>query len=375
MKRIPFLRPNLARKEKYLDYLAQIDQLRIYSNFGPLNTLFEERLLTKLFAEKGALLTVANATLGLMIAFAHSRRAGGRYAVMPSFTFAATAQAALWCGLTPYFIDIDPGTWCSDITILKTTVKKLGSEVALIVPYATFGTAIDLSPYAELHNEGIPVVIDAAASVGTTTDDRHFGIDFPGITVFSLHATKAFPIGEGGIIYGGKSSQIAQLRQAANFGFTAARESTMLGLNAKLSEFHAAVGLATLDQFEEKKSARQTVHMWYQDLFEQQGLFSKGWCLQKTHGSIAHQFVPALCPQGINNLAIIEALDRANIEARTYFRPACHQQPMFTSFPRSSMAVTERIAERIVSLPLWEEMADTDVERAVAALSTVGATR
>lgn len=368
MRRIPFLRPNLARKEKYLDYLAQIDQSRIYSNFGPLNTLFEERLLTKLFAEKGALLTVANATLGLMLAFAHSRRAGGRYAVMPSFTFAATAQAALWCGLTPYFIDIDPETWCSDIAILKATVKKLGSEVALIVPYATFGTAIDLSPYAELHNEGIPVVIDAAASVGTTTGDRHFGIDFPGITVFSLHATKAFPIGEGGIIYGGQSSQIAQLRQAANFGFTNARESAQLGLNAKLSELHAAVGLATLDEFPAKKAQRQQVYAWYENLFEQHGLLERGWRFQKTSGSVAHQFVPVLCPENMNNIHIIETLNRSEIEARTYFCPSCHQQQLFTTYPKATMTVTDAIAVRSVSLPLWEEMAHSDVERIVAAL-------
>ena len=94
MKRIPFLRPNLVKKESYLDYLAQIDQSRIYSNFGPLNSLFEKNLLASLFAGKGDLLTVANATLGLMLAFAHYRRTGGRYAVMPSFTFAAAPQAA-----------------------------------------------------------------------------------------------------------------------------------------------------------------------------------------------------------------------------------------------------------------------------------------
>lgn len=368
MKRIPFLRPNLARKEKYQGYLAQIDQSRIYSNFGPLNTLFEELLLAKLFAEKGALLTVANATLGLMLAFAHSRRAGGCYAVMPSFTFAATAQAALWCGLTPYFIDIDPETWCSDIAILKATVKKLGSEVALIVPYATFGTAIDPSPYAEFHKEGIPVVIDAAASVGTTTDNRHFGVDFPGITVFSLHATKAFPIGEGGIIYCGKSSQITQLRQAANFGFTSARESTQLGLNAKLSELHAAVGLATLGEFPIKKARRQQVYAWYENLFDQHGLLERGWRFQKINGSVAHQFVPALCPENMSNLHIIEMLNRADIEARTYFRPTCHQQQLFTTCPKTTMTVTDAIAARSVSLPLWEEMSTSDVERIVVTL-------
>jgi len=368
MKRIPFLRPNLVKKEAYLDYLAQIDQSRIYSNFGPLNSLFEERLLTRLFAGKGSLLTVANATLGLMLAFAHCRRAGGRYAVMPSFTFAATAQAALWCGLTPYFVDIDPDTWCVDPTDLRTAVKKLGADVALVVPYATFGTSIDLSCYTELHNDGIPVAVDAAASLGTTNDDHHFGTGFPGAIVFSLHATKAFPVGEGGIIYSGDATLTAKLRQSANFGFSAVRESTQLGLNAKLSEFHAAVALATLDEFAEKKVLRQQVHQWYRELFAQHRLLDKGWCFQQVSGSVAYQFVPVLCPKNINNLTIIKALNHADIEARTYFRPACHQQPLFSPFPRSAMTVTDAISSRVVSLPLWEEMARTDVEGIVAAL-------
>jgi dTDP-4-amino-4,6-dideoxygalactose transaminase len=371
MKRIPFLRPNLVHLDSYTPYLAQIDESRIYSNYGPLNTLFEQRLLNQFFAGRGALTTVANATLALMLAISLIRRPGGRYALMPSFTFAATPLAAMWCGLEPYFIDIEADSWCIDNRLVEQTLAELGTDVAVVVPYATFGTGTDLSYYSSLHSSGTPVVVDAAASVGTTLGNQHFGIDFPGAVIYSLHATKAFPIGEGGLVHSGDASLVAKLRQAANFGFTAARESALLGLNAKLSEFHAAVGLATIDQFSEKKSTRQQVYGWYRDQLDQQGLLTKGWGLQKTHGSIAHQFVPVLCPQGTNNLAVIDALDRANIEARTYFRPACHQQPSFSSFPRSSMAVTDSVAARSVSLPLWEEMPQSDVIRVLAALSTV----
>lgn len=370
MRRIPFLRPNLVRYESYAPYLAKIDESRIYSNYGPLNTQFEQRLLSQLFSGHGALTTVANATLGLMLAFAHYRRPGGRYAVMPSFTFAATPQAALWAGLTPYFVDIDPETWCMNQENLRAAVEKLGSEVALVVPYATFGAAIDLSIYAEMHQAGLPVVVDAAASVGTTWREQHFGTNFPGTIIFSLHATKAFPVGEGGIVYSGNSSPISQMREAANFGFTSARESAQLGLNAKLSELHAAVGLATLDEFEKKKARRREIYMWYEQLFQKSRLLEKGWRFQKASGAVAHQFVPALCPENRNNQEIVEALNRADIEARTYFRPACHQQPLFAGFPRSTLMVTDAIAARSVSLPLWEEMSHSDVERIVTALVT-----
>lgn len=369
MRPIQFLRPNLVRKEAYLNYLAQIDQSRIYTNFGPLNSLFEERLLSELFGSTGSVMTVANATLGLMLAFAHCRRSSGRYAIMPSFTFVATGQAALWCGLTPYFVDVDPDNWCIDTGQLRVAIEKLGSEIALVVPYATFGTAMDLSAYEELCKDGIPVVVDAAASLGTTAGEQHFGHGFPGAIVFSLHATKAFPVGEGGVIYSDSAPLIAKLRQAANFGLSAAGGSTVLGLNAKLSEFHAAVGLATLDEFASKKSARQQIYDWYKELFEAYGLLERGWRFQEVAGSVAYQFVSVLSPPTINNWAVVKILERFDIQARTYFRPACHQHRPFAECPRSLMAVTESVSTRIVNLPLWEDMTRGDVDHITRTLA------
>ncbi len=371
-KRVPFLRPNLVRHETYTAYLDEIDATHIYSNFGPLNTRFEQRLLDEFFSSQEALTTVANATLGLMLAISLCRGPGKRYAILPSFTFAATPLAAMWCGLQPYFVDIDPETWCLDENQVEKTLKDLGDEVAVIMPYATFGTGIDLSRYAAWHNAGVPVVVDAASSLGTVINGRHFGSGFPGAVVFSLHATKSFPIGEGGVVYSGDSDLIVRLRQAANFGFTPDRVSHRLGLNAKLSELHAAVGLATLDAFSEKKALRQHVDQWYRELFEEYSLIQSGWSFQRTTGTLVRQFVPALCPPSQTNQAILNILDMNNIEARTYFRPACHEQPTFSGFPHSSLSVTESVARRIVSLPLWEDMKREDVNLVTAALAEVG---
>lgn len=374
-KHIPFLRPNLVRREAYAAYLDQIDDSHVYSNYGPLNTRFEQRLLDEFFAGQGSLTTVANATMGLMLAISLCRRPKARYALMPSFTFAATPLAAMWCGLEPYFIDIDPDGWHLDIQQVEQTIKHLGSDVAVLIPYATFGSDIDLSRYAAWHDAGVPVVVDAASSLGTRGDKLHFGQGFPGTVVFSLHATKSFPIGEGGVVYSSNSESIARLRRAANFGFTSERVCNLPGLNAKLSEMHAAVGLATLDTFNEKKSLRQRVDHWYHDLFEEHALTKSGWRFQRTTGTMARQFVPAMCPQALTNQTIVDLLEQENIEARTYFRPACHQQPQFSSFPKSSLQTTESVAERIVSLPLWEDMEHEDVVRVVTTLAKTGANR
>lgn len=134
---------------------------------------------------------------------------------------------------------------------LEHTVKQLGDEVAVIVPYATFGTAIDLSLYNRLMQQGVPVVIDAASSFGTKTleEATHFGKGFGGAVVFSFHATKSFGIGEGGLVYSMDQELIKRIRQAGNFGFSSNRESVIQGLNSKMSEYTAAIALATLDQF------------------------------------------------------------------------------------------------------------------------------
>ncbi|MCU6339864.1 DegT/DnrJ/EryC1/StrS family aminotransferase, partial [Enterobacter quasiroggenkampii] len=131
----------------------------------------------QMFGDIGAAVTVHNATLGLMLAISQSKRPRGKYAVMPSFTFAATPLAAEWCGLEPYFLDIEPDDWQMNRAQLRVTVERLGEQIAVVVPYATFGSAIDLSIYDNLLQEGIPVVIDAAASFGTTVaeDAAQFG--------------------------------------------------------------------------------------------------------------------------------------------------------------------------------------------------------
>src|SRR5436309_1809772 len=109
MQRLPLIAPNPPRLADYRDALERIERSGIYSNFGPEARRFEEAATARLFGGRGASLTVANATLGLMIALKDAvGEGGGRLAVMPALTFAATAEAAWWAGLTPLVCDVDP---------------------------------------------------------------------------------------------------------------------------------------------------------------------------------------------------------------------------------------------------------------------------
>ena len=295
MYKIPFLKPNLVKKEAYLEYLSQIDESRLYSNYGPLNGLFEHRVLKEYFRGEGALTTVSNATIGLMLAISQTKRPNGRYALMPSFTFPATPLAAMWCGLEPFFIDIRHDDWCMDETILTETLDRLGDQTACIVTYATFGTCLNLSRYEALHRSGTPVVIDAASSFGASSDGGYFGRGFSGPVVYSFHATKPFGIGEGGLVYSADQDLISRLRQAGNFGFSSDRVSVIQGLNSKLSEYAAALALATLDAFHEKRKIRQRIYQWYMNQFQNADLFSQGWRPQPS----AFEFTPVLASVAI----------------------------------------------------------------------------
>jgi dTDP-4-amino-4,6-dideoxygalactose transaminase len=374
MFEIPFLRPNLVKKERFISNFEKIEQTRIYSNYGPLNNLFEERVITQMFDGTGSAVTVQNATIGLMLSISQSKRPKGKYAVMPSFTFAATPLAAEWCGLQPYFLDIEPENWQMNREQLDQTVKLLGDEIAVIVPYATFGTAIELSVYNMLLQQGIPVVIDAASSFGTITPEEaaHFGKGFGGAVVFSFHATKSFGIGEGGLVYSMDQDLIKRIRQAGNFGFSSSRESVIQGLNSKMSEYTAAIALATLDQFKAVQENRRTIYEYYLQELLQADLLERGWSTQKKQGSVVDQFISILSPNSYSNREVVELLASNSIEARTYFSPACHQQKQFQSYPHSTLHVTEYIAKHIVSLPLWEELDEIIVQRIVKILGSLG---
>ncbi|SFK72054.1 dTDP-4-amino-4,6-dideoxygalactose transaminase [Paenibacillus sp. 1_12] len=361
MIKIPFLRPNLVKQETLIPYLSEIESSRIYSNFGPLNTRFEQRVMNEYFDELGAVTTVNNATIGLVLALSQSKRPKGKYVLMPSFTFAATPLAAIWCGLEPFFVDTCSDDWCMDEKILSESLQILGDQVAAVIPYATFGTNMNLNFYQQIHESGIPVVVDAAASFGATENQNHFGKGFPGCVVFSFHATKSFGVGEGGLIYSANRELISKIRQAENFGFSTSRETTLLGLNGKISEYTAAIALSTLDIFDQKIKARQQIYTWYLEQLDQKDLLRNGWTVQKTAGEIPYQFMSICCPDSQKNGDIIHTLVSQNIEARTYFSPPCHQHPLFIGYPHTPLPVTETISKRIVSLPLWEEMTNRDV--------------
>ena len=213
-------------------------------------------MLDRFFGGEGACTTICNATIGLMLAIkeAIGEQPAGQFALMPTFTFAAAAHAALWCGLTPLLCDIHPTNWAADPAAELEMLSRYAGKIAIVMPYATFGYPIDLEHYKQLAAQlGVPVVVDAAASLGTFDEHGHgFGSGFAGSVVYSMHATKSFAVGEAGLIYSADKDRIARIRIMSSFGFGEPRTATMAGLNGKLSEVNALLGRLRLTRLRQR---------------------------------------------------------------------------------------------------------------------------
>ena len=377
---IPFIRPSPPRLSALGADLAEIERSGIFTNYGPINARFERDLAERMFDGLGDCLTVCNATIGLMMAMravtgrdaagSWALRPRGRLALMPSFTFAAAAQAADWVGLVPLFCDVDGDDWSACAEAEERLIARYGDEIAVIVPYATFGNCIDLDRYARLSDRtGIPVVVDAAASLGSLDmAGRGFGAGFPHPVVFSMHATKTFATSEGGVIHCGDRALLETLRLMGNFGFGAPRSATMPGLNAKLGEVAALLALTRLRDFEEVVRHREALAARYRALLPDHRF-------QRMRGRrCAHQFMPVRPPPELDGDrdAIVAGLAVEGVGAAAYFAPHVAEQPFFRSRSLAGdLSVTAQLSRSMLALPLWDEMTPDTVEAVCAALRRV----
>jgi len=375
MTYLPLIAPNPPRLSLQGAALRRVEASGIFSNNGPEVQRFEQDATQALFDGKGASLAVANATLGLMIAIRHA--AGptlGRLALMPALTFAATAQAAHWAGLVPLVCDIDPEDWGACAKAEERLLVQHGDRIAVIVPYATFGNAIDLDRYAWLQSRfGVGVVIDAASSLGTR-DDRGlgFGADAPFATVFSMHATKTFAVAEGGLIHHGDPAAIETLRAMANFGFQGSRSATLPGLNAKLPEVLAVMANAKLGGFEAVCAHRTALETAYRDALD-------GVAVQRVSGHRrAIQFMGAMLPPELTGRRtdVVAALAADGIGVGQYFSPHLGQQPWVrANAVIEPTPVADLIADRMLSLPITDAMTVEDARHIARRLHAACATQ
>jgi dTDP-4-amino-4,6-dideoxygalactose transaminase len=334
--------PDLPAPAEYLPLLEKIRENGWYSNFGPLVRRLESRLLTTIGASGESCVTCCNATAGLSAALLATGRTDR--VLLPAFTFPASLGAVRAAGMTPIVADVDAENWTLGGDMLDTALAETGASAVVLV--APFG--IKRGWEAELaicRQRGVTVVIDNASGLGGPRPPKAFGEQV--FEVFSMHATKPFAVGEGGAILAHRTHDAA-LRSALNFALSSHVEpgGPVWGFNGKMSEFHAAVGIAQLNRFWDIVSRRQAFAAIYRDRLAS---YPEVVCPQDMN-SAPWQFFPVLLPSVAAAERFIETTAAAGVEIRRYYRPSLSRWPETRCF--ESCTVAEDLADRMCVLPI-----------------------
>ena len=359
----PVGRPRLPDAAALTPYLREIDANRYYSNYGPLVQRFQERLTaaTRFVGDDaGVVVTCANATLGLAAALiAHGVRTGD-LCVMPAWTFVASPLAARLAGMTPYFGDVDEADWTLTPAAAERAVAAAPGRVGAVMVVAPFGRPVEAAPWDDFAKAtGLPVVIDAAAGFDTVEAGK-------AAVVVSLHATKVFGIGEGAFIASTDRALIGAIARTCNFGFLGSRETRVPAFNAKMSEYHAAVGLAALERWPETRGDFQRVAAAYRRHLADLAV--------TPIDGLGQRWVAATCVVRFADATAAEiaaGLAAAGIETRSWWNRGCHREALFIDAPRTDLPVTEALARSTLGLPCYGDLADSDIAAICAAIGRV----
>jgi dTDP-4-amino-4,6-dideoxygalactose transaminase len=344
--------PELPELSAIAPYLQRIDENRWYSNFGPLVRELESRLATTFPRDSEQALhvvTVSTATAGIELALRALELPPGAPVLVPAVTFVATAVAALSAGLMPIVADVDARSWLLTPAIATDALKR--AAIRAVVPVATFGCPQNTQGWDEFHQRtGVPVVIDAAAGFGNQ--------DGPGPTcaVFSLHATKPLAAGEGGFVVTRSPAFAGAIRQLSNFGINLTDPSiapigttTVVGTNSKLSEYHAAVGLASLDQWPQNAARRRLLYREYASQLASIRSLPTAWQV------MPEASVRSVCCFLVESATVREraeaALAAAGIGTRRWYLPTINRHPAFRDLPHLPSPNAEVLAARLLGVP------------------------
>ena len=363
---VPFIKPLFPDSSVIAGDWDEIVAANWFTNFGPRERRFAAAISSAVGDGYHAV-TFANATIALigLLAEALGRGDGSRAVAVPSFTFAAGAEAIEWAGYRPVFVDIDAESLQPSLRDVDELRTRLGDGLAGVLLCNTFGIGNpDVDGWeAWADTAGLPLLIDSAAGFGSRyADGQPVGV--AGLAeVFSFHATKPLAIGEGGAVVTRDPALADRLHSFQNFGFGAERSAVTLGLNGKLPELSAAIGLRQLDAFEAALASRRAVLGRYREVLE-----PRGWRLPLNSENSSVCFASVIAPDSATREAALAALAAAGVEARAYYAPVVHRHPRFAD-PAIALPVTEDVAARIVSLPVHQDMAVDAVSRVLGALT------
>jgi dTDP-4-amino-4,6-dideoxygalactose transaminase len=336
---IPVTRPHLPEIDRYLGYIKRCYENNQLTNNGPLVQELKARLEEYLGVQN--LLLVANGTLALQIAYKALGVTGK--AVTTPFTFVATSSSLRWEGIEPVFADINGKT-------LNLSPKKareaLDPDVTALVPVHVYGNPCDVEAFDEIAREhDLKVIYDAAHAFGVRLNGKSV-LEWGDAATLSFHATKVFHTVEGGAIVFKKREDYERACRLINFGYEEG-EVVDEGINAKMSEFHAAMGLSMLDEIETVLAKREEVHRRYYEALE--SLYEMP--VWKEGATRNYAYFPVLFPSEDALLKTQERLNEAGIFPRRYFYPSLDTRGYDLSDGENP--ISRDRASRVLCLPMY----------------------
>ncbi len=350
--------PNLAPWGEFAGLARGCFERRWLTNRGPLVEQLEAELGQRLGVEH--VILCSNGTVALELA---ARAAGlSGEVILPSFTFVATAHALQWQGIRPVFADVDPITYNMDPAAVEALITPATSAIVGVHLYGRPCAISALQEIADRH--GLPLLFDAAHAFGCAADGQAIG-GHGLCEVFSFHATKVFNTGEGGAIATNNGAFANQVRLLQNFGFAAEDRVVALGLNGKMNELSAALGLANLRHLPRFiDTNRRHFELYNQGLADVDGLQLidySGQTISNYHYVIVEVDNSRF---GCNRDRLRDHLLTHGVLARRYFTPGCHRQPPYNGTPIShALPHTEWLSERLLALPNGTQLDAADVRR------------
>lgn len=360
-KPIYVTQPYLPPLEEFIPYLEQIWENKILTNSGPFHQQLEKALCEYLGVEHIALFT--NGTIALVTAL-QALRITGEVITTP-YSFVATSHSLLWNGIKPVFVDIDPKTLNLDPSKIEAAITP---QTTAIMPVHCYGHPCDVEAIQKIaDNYNLKVIYDAAHAFGVQDEGASI-LRHGDLSVLSFHATKVFNTFEGGAIVCPDAKTKLRIDQLKNFGFVDEVTVVAPGINGKMSEFNAALGMLQLKSIDQVMARRKEIDSVYrQGLVNAKGIS----CLRDTGEKVAnYSYFPILVQTDfpLSRDELYQKLKNQGIHARRYFYPLLSDFPMYRglhSAQRDNLPVASEIAQKVLCLPIYPALTREDQKRII----------
>ena len=358
--------PNIGDRRKFAERVDDLLDRRWLTNGGTYLQQFEQRIAEITGVQH--CIAMCNATVGLEIAIRSLGLTGE--VIVPSFTFIATAHVLEWHGVTPVFCDVDRQTHTLDP---KRVEELITPRTTGIIGVHLWGRPCDVDALSDIAAQRqLKLLFDSAHAFGCSYKGRMIG-NFGNAEVFSFHATKFINSLEGGAVVTNDADLAQQLRLMRNFGFTNYDRTDSIGINGKLNEVSAAMGLTNLESMPELIAINRGHHQQYCE--ELAGLAGVSFARYDEHEHSNYQYVVLEIDEataGVSRDQLLQVLHAENVLARRYFYPGCHRmQPYRELYPNADLPQTEFLAASVLTLPTGQAVTSEIISDVCAIFRTV----